>query len=86
MTVDGFGAAIWKKCAQSQGFGLSVSGTGGKWGIPYGGGGGVGEPRPRTMIISMRELVMFCFVSLPMDPLTSTDLGFGTKARELLHL
>ena len=49
-------------------------------------GGGVGEPRPRTMIISMRELVMFCFVSLPMDPLTSTDLGFGTKARELLHL
>ena len=40
VTVDGFGAAIWKKCAQSQGFGLSVSGTGGKWGIPYGGGGG----------------------------------------------
>ena len=36
VTVDGFGAAMWKKCKQLQGFGLAGSGPGG--GIPYGGG------------------------------------------------
>ena len=46
MTVDGFGAAIWKKCTQSQGLGVS-GGWGGGWDTME----GVGEPRTGIIVI-----------------------------------
>ena len=41
-TVDGFGAAMWEKCTQSQGFGIFGPGRAG--GDAMARGGGVGEP------------------------------------------
>ena len=43
MTVDGFAAALWEKCTQSQGFGISGPGRAGR-GVDTM-GGGIGEPR-----------------------------------------
>ena len=41
MTVDGFGAAMWERCAQSQGFGIfGPRHAGGGIPLREGGGGG----------------------------------------------
>ena len=45
MTVDGFGAAMWEKCGQSQGFGIFGPGCAGGWGNTMGGGGRRTESR-----------------------------------------
>ena len=72
MTVDGFGAAKWRKCAQSQGFGLSGTGPWeeGGGGHTIGGGGGPANRQPGSY----------------MDPYTASERNFEGSLSVRYHI